>query len=392
MLNPIIAKSALLFACIPLTIPATGQEKTPGYAGTQACKICHAQEYDSWKSSKHAGTANPGTPNPAWSKDGVGCEACHGPGQDHIADGGAANKIVSSMDADICGQCHGSAVSGGIDWAAAYRPGMKLSDMPGLQLISVDPGSIPPPPDANRPLTYNMWLASGHSRSLDDMLKSGKASADCYACHSAEGFAAKQQGKKVDISEKEHLHSLTCAACHNPHNSDNAHQLVLDPEKLCSSCHTQRAVLEGKGAKGIEDTRSFHSAVSCTSCHMTEGNHLMKVIRPDSADLAENRADTCTTCHRDNNRKARAKQIEDWQEWYKEAMDPLQADLKAVNAALKANPNLLDGELKAKLGEMRLNLSIIERDGSHGAHNLDYALEIMSLASHDLKEIKAAIK
>ena len=166
----------------------------------------------------------------------------------------------------------------------------------------------------------------------------------------------------------------------------------MAPEDLCSSCHTQRAVLQGKGAKGIEETRSFHSAVDCFSCHMTEGNHLMKVIRPDDPDLPESRTDTCTGCHRDNNRKARAKQLSDWQAWYKETMDPIQADLGAIDAALKENPDLLDDTLKSKLNDVRSNLGIIIHDGSNGAHNLDYALEIMSLASNDLKEIKAAIK
>jgi predicted CXXCH cytochrome family protein len=392
MKNQRMSKIILMAICSAPMITAAGQEKIPEYAGTQTCQVCHAQEYDYWKSSKHAGAASTNTPNRAWSKEGIGCEACHGPGQDHISSGGDAAKIVSSIDADICGQCHGSAVSDGNSWAAAYRPGMKLSNIPGLKLISVDSAKIPPQPDASRPLTYNMWLASGHSKALSAITKSDRVTPDCYGCHSAEGFLAKLKGKKVDISQKETFHALTCVACHDPHSSDNPRQLVMDPEMLCNSCHRQRAMLEGKGAKGVEDTRSLHSAVPCVSCHMTEGNHLMNVIRPDSPDLSGNRLDTCTTCHKDNNREARTKQIQDWQAWYKEAMDPLQADLKSVNAVLKENPDILNAELKAKLGDVRSNLSIIESDGSHGAHNLDYALEIMSLAASDLKEIKAAMK
>ena len=73
-------------------------------------------------------------------------------------------------------------------------------------------------------------------------------------------------------------------------------------------------------------------------------------------------------------------------------MDPIQADLDAIDAALKEDPDLLDDTLKSKLNDVRSNLGIIIRDRSNGAHNLDYALEIMSLASSDLKEIKAAVK
>jgi len=386
-------KSVLMLVFMAGAVAAPAQEKeNSDLAGTEACTVCHTEENNLWKSSKHAGANGMGTANPSWTKDGVGCEACHGPGQEHMANPGDKAKIVAGKEADICGQCHSANLTGQDAWSAGYRPGMKLSDIKQLQLIPVDPDKIPPEPGPNQRLTYNMWLASGHSKALSRIRNNSRATADCYGCHSAEGFAAKRQGKTVDVSQAENFHTLTCVACHDPHGSSHPHQLVMAPEDLCSSCHTQRAVLQGKGAKGIEETRSFHSAVDCFSCHMTEGNHLMKVIRPDDPDLPESRTDTCTGCHRDNNRKARAKQLSDWQAWYKETMDPIQADLDAIDAALKENPDLLDDTLKSKLNDVRSNLGIIIRDGSNGAHNLDYALEIMSLASSDLKEIKAAVK
>ena len=166
----------------------------------------------------------------------------------------------------------------------------------------------------------------------------------------------------------------------------------MDPEDLCSSCHTQRAVLQGVGAKGIDETRSFHSNVDCIACHMSDGNHLMKLIRPDDPELSDTLRDTCTICHKDNNRPARAKQLNEWQEAYREKMDPLQADLKAISAALKEKPGLLNDKMKAKLNDLRANLLILAKDKSRGAHNIDFSLEIISSAAKDLAEIKAAIK
>jgi hypothetical protein len=125
---------------------------------------------------------------------------------------------------------------------------------------------------------------------------------------------------------------------------------------------------------------------------MTEGNHRMKVLRPDDPNLSEKRIDTCTGCHKDNNRATRAKQLQEWQAEYKEKMDLLQADMNSINAAIKEKPALLNAELKVKLANVRFNLSMLERDRSRGAHNLDFALEIMSLASADLKALKAAVK
>ena len=63
-----------------------------------------------------------------------------------------------------------------------------------------------------------------------------------------------------------------------------------------------------------------------------------------------------------------------------------------VEEKLQANPNLLNAELKAKLDDIKGNLSIIINDGSNGVHNLDYALEIMSLAKRQLKDIKKVIQ
>jgi predicted CXXCH cytochrome family protein len=234
-----------------------------------------------------------------------------------------------------------------------------------------------------------MWEESRHSQAISRIAQNTPNASACYGCHSTEGFTAKAKGEKA--GDPTSFHTISCLACHDPRSSTFPRRLAMDRDKLCSACHSQRAVLEGKGAKGIEDTRSFHSGVACVSCHMTEGNHRMKVLRPDDPNLAEDRLDTCTTCHKDNNRKTRAKQLLDWQAWYKESMDPIQADLALINGSLKQNPNLLNADLKAKFNDLKANLSIIERDGSRGAHNLDYALEIMTLASGDLKGIKAAI-
>jgi hypothetical protein len=168
--------------------------------------------------------------------------------------------------------------------------------------------------------------------------------------------------------------------------------MVMDPEKLCDLCHAQRSVFLGKGAKGIEDSRNFHSGVPCVSCHMTEGNHKMKVLRPDDPGLTEKRLDTCTACHMDNNREARVQQLREWQSTYDENMNPLLADVKTIEAALQKTPSLLNASLKSKFDDAKANLLILETDGSRGFHNFVFSLEITSLAAADLKEIKAAIK
>jgi predicted CXXCH cytochrome family protein len=237
-----------------------------------------------------------------------------------------------------------------------------------------------------------MWETTGHSKAIARIINTPGAAADCFGCHTAEGFAAKLDGNKIDPAKKESFRSIVCVACHKPGSSANPKQLVRDSEKICSECHSQRAVLQGRGARGIEDMRNPHSAVTCVSCHMSASNHDMKLFLPNDPALPVGRIDTCVGCHKDNSQKIRIKQINDWHDFYKEAMDPIEAGLAEISAAVKANPDLLNADLKAKLDNVRFNLSIIQRDGSRGAHNLDFALEIMSLASKNIKEIKAVIK
>ncbi len=377
-----------IFTCITIfimTSAATGTENEPlGYAGSNACRSCHKDAYNAWKSSKHARifkqdpdissackgchTTGMDALEQTANEDDVGCEACHGPGRDHITNGGDVEKIVSSHSADICGRCHnGNQSEDGGKWMKGYWPGMKLADIAGLNLIPVDPEELPPSAiDIHPSLTYNMWLASGHGRAPD---------------------------RNIQIGGEDRTGPISCVVCHNPHYSDNPFQLFRKPEKLCSACHSlQDAVLRGSGAKGIEDTRSLHTAISCYLCHMTEGNHLMKVLRPDDPDLAENRTDSCSDCHEVKDRNIRAHQIQDWEAWYKETLVPIQGDLETIEIALKKNPDLLNAELKAKLEDIKANLSIIIKDGSSGVHNLDYALEVMALAKRHLAEIKKAIQ
>ncbi len=200
MKNQVFLKFAFIVAFMAGTAPAIAEEKeSTEFVGSENCQFCHSEKYGVWKESKHAMAANSGTSNPAWTKDEIGCEACHGPGEDHVSDMGDVSKIISSKEADVCGQCHSGTLSGEKSRIEGYRPGMQLSSMEGLQLISVDPDKTPPEPGPNQRLSYNMWLASGHSKSISRVIDNSRASADCYGCHSAEGFAARRQDEAINI-------------------------------------------------------------------------------------------------------------------------------------------------------------------------------------------------
>ena len=238
----------------------------------------------------------------------------------------------------------------------------------------------------------SMWEASNHGKVIAQIVNNDPSATQCSGCHSSKRPEAGEQDTAGSSAKKESFHKVSCLACHSRQKGEFDHGLVMDPDKLCDLCHTQRSVFWGKGAKGVEDSRNFHSGVPCISCHMSEGNHKMKVLRPDDPGLTEKRSDTCTACHHDNNREARVEQIHEWQSTYDENMAPLLADVKIIEAALKRTPGLLNASLMSKFEDLKANLSILEKDGSRGFHNFVFSLEITSLAAGDLKEIKAAIK
>jgi peroxiredoxin len=125
---------------------ATRREMLPtaaAYVGSDACRTCHAKEFQTWSQQPHANslaslekkgatqkldclgchTTAMGRPG-GFPKDGkpadhadlarVGCESCHGPGGDHVKpDAPRIGTIVSLTDKcgscvilQICGTCH----------------------------------------------------------------------------------------------------------------------------------------------------------------------------------------------------------------------------------------------------------------------------------------------
>jgi len=131
---------------------------TAAYVGSDACRSCHAQEYESWVAGPHGRAtaslekkgedANPkcqachvtalglpgGFPRPGRPADHpdlarVGCESCHGPGGNHVGpDAVRVGTIVSLGDKcdscvilQVCGGCHDQANDPGFEFAVQKK-------------------------------------------------------------------------------------------------------------------------------------------------------------------------------------------------------------------------------------------------------------------------------
>jgi len=128
------------------------------FVGSVACRSCHAAEYETWSKSPHAHAVETlaaahkeGSPDclrchttgfgrpggfpekglPAQHPDlaSVGCESCHGPGGDHVAEGAArigtivslADKCDSCVILQICGACHDDANDPGFEFEVKQK-------------------------------------------------------------------------------------------------------------------------------------------------------------------------------------------------------------------------------------------------------------------------------
>lgn len=158
----------------------------PAYDFVDNCVYCHVTGLD--------------LERVRWEEDGVQCEACHGPGSEHVrfADRAGRNPSVeetqairatinSGLDAQTCGQCHsrGHTVEGDSPYPLNYLPGDDLSAV--FEIVPADdPVHWWQTGHAAEPnMQYNEWSLSGHGNALSSMIGSDYADPSCMHCHSS---------------------------------------------------------------------------------------------------------------------------------------------------------------------------------------------------------------
>lgn len=379
----------------PLELAATWPD--PAFDWGENCSRCHT-------------TGLTSTDPLTWVDDGVVCEACHGPGSNHVALAdevgnrpsdeelaAVRNAIVVSPDPQICGQCHsqGSEPDGNHPFPLTYRPGTELLDPAVYALVPNDSGDhwwlTGHAKKSN--MQYNEWLVSGHANALTDLKESEFARDECLACHSGD-YRWNQQVRTVyeagdldgepppALTVETAQFGITCITCHDVHSTsaENDFFLVNEPYALCTECHSDtdtsnglhhpvQQMFEGtlEVIEGSEAIPSAHftaeNGPECITCHMprvpvngfTIASHTLQNVPPASVSevaVEEN----CATCH--------AEQASP------EAMQTLIDDTQAgVQARLEAARTSVGDDAPEWVS---LALDFVEGDGSRGIHNYAY--------------------
>jgi hypothetical protein len=236
----------------------------------------------------------------------IQCENCHGPGSQHYYSIGNTSMISKTLASGDCNQCH---------------------DAPTHHFKAAE------------------WYNSRHSVAVEE------TGSSCGRCHTAQGFVNFAAGAPAVSTPYE---VITCAACHEPHDATNPHQLRTEADvtlmdtsrpggatvvtnggmgKLCMQCHISRrdAVTYAEsyhdhygphhgpqtdmfvGANAITYGQEIPSSAhrdavedACVTCHMQEnegtpsfthaGGHTFN-MKWDSGTNVYEMTEACVECH-----------------------------------------------------------------------------------------------
>jgi predicted CXXCH cytochrome family protein len=223
---------------------------------------------------------------------GAGCEACHGPGAEHVAAAEAGREgegILAAGDLDpetrleICASCHALAYPFESRWGGnrPYRPGddFEQAFLPLLRSHETEP--------------YSKITHADHTPATGVMQYQGLVQSLCYL-----------EGK------------ATCTTCHAPHGDGAAEHSLRAPVgagALCAGCH-QDLVDQG-------EAHTRHAAGqpggACVDCHMPPTveaigtrlpSHAIDIPVPAS-NVDYGVPDACTLCHAERGAEWSARQV-----------------------------------------------------------------------------------
>ncbi len=290
-----------------------------GFTANSSCIDCHTTNmqlnYD----------VESDTYNTTWNEVNVSCQACHGPGSDHVAwaeDGGNGEEgtglihdydaISSAELADSCARCHSRRYP--ITENDAYGHGFYDDFMPEL-------------------LRDSLYHVDGQI--LDEVYVYGS------------------------FTQSKMFHAgVSCVDCHNPHTAD----VHAPGNATCTTCHQENppsqrfAQLQAKNYDSPEHhNHPVDSAGSqCVACHMPEEtymivdprhDHSFPIPRPDLT-ATWGTPNTCNSCHVDQST-----------EWAVDAMD------QWYGSEWRGRPTIASSFALGRVGAPEAEASLIEIAG-----------------------------
>lgn len=276
---------------------------------------------------------------------GITCEACHGPGEAHVAfhrmdaelRKDSVDPIVNPTElpkerkSDLCGQCHGMMMVS-IDDAdqqeeyfthgRQFRPGDRLDEAPFLKVVRASKEHRQS--DTFRKFDSYPGVTVGHFWSDGEMRVTGR------------DYTAMIESKCFQNGE------LSCLSCHTMHQQDVTKQDEWRDDQLlpnmrgdaaCLQCHAEYEQLGSAHTHHPLDS----SGSRCMNCHMPHTVYgILKTSRshtissPSVATTVETgRPNACNLCHLDHTLEQTADQLAEWYGHDKPTLTPEQKNTAA---------------------------------------------------------------
>ena len=222
--------------------------------------------------------------------------------------------------------------------------------------------------------------------------------ARCLSCH------LEEEEEYAEVKDQEEFHLIHVSAGH--FDCLNCHEEIKHGERQmaeqlltssnCTTCHggkrhsIQEAIYAGTALADLDTMPDvmYEAGVACDGCH--DDTQIVKMGKITLTSRISG-AKQCVHCHGNEDY---AEEISTWQETTKEMIGELRPALEKLEKAIQSSQASAEqlAEARKLSVSARMKLEYVLKDGSYGAHNIGYVIEILDKVLEEIEMGQSLVK